>query len=138
MQRASEEDPDLILDFATLTGAARVALGPDLAPYYTDDESLASGIAEGSAASGDPAWRMPLWSPYKSMLKSPIADIVNSASGGMAGSITAAIFLKQFVDAKSWVHLDVWAWREGKYGRPAGGAACGLRAMWETVKARYS
>lgn len=137
LTRASEEDPDLVIDFATLTGAARVALGPDLAPFYTDDEDLAAQIAEGSATSGDPAWRMPLWAPYKSMLKSPIADIVNSASSGMAGSITAAIFLKQFVQAKSWVHLDVWAWREGKYGRPAGGAACGLRAMWEMVKARY-
>lgn len=137
LARACEEDPDLVIDFATLTGAARVALGPDLAPYYTDDETLAGEIAAGSARSGDPAWRMPLWAPYKSMLKSPIADLVNSASGGMAGSITAAIFLKQFVDARSWVHLDVWAWREGKYGRPAGGAACGLRAMWETVKARY-
>ncbi|MEO1306245.1 MAG: leucyl aminopeptidase family protein [Pseudomonadota bacterium] len=137
LTRASEEDPDLLIDFATLTGAARVALGPDLAPYYTDDETLAGQIASGSATSGDPAWRMPLWAPYKSMLKSPIADLVNSAAGGMAGSITAAIFLKQFVDAKSWVHLDVWAWREGKYGRPAGGAACGLRAMWDTVKARY-
>ena len=138
LTRASEEDPDLLIDFATLTGAARVALGPDLAPYYTDDEDLAAAIATGAETSGDPAWRMPLWSPYKKMLKSPIADLVNSAAGGMAGSITAAIFLKQFVDAKSWVHLDVWAWREGKYGRPAGGAACGLRAMWETVKARYS
>lgn len=138
LTRASEEDPDLLIDFATLTGAARVALGPDLAPYYTDDEALATAIADGAEASGDPAWRMPLWAPYKKMLKSPIADLVNSAAGGMAGSITAAIFLKQFVDAKSWVHLDVWAWREGKYGRPAGGAACGLRAMWETVKARYS
>ena len=138
LTRACEENPDLLIDFATLTGAARVALGPDLAPYYTDDESLAAEIAAGSATSGDPAWRMPLWAPYKSMLKSPIADLVNSASGGMAGSITAAIFLKQFVDAKSWVHLDVWAWREGKYGRPAGGAACGLRAMWESVRARYA
>lgn len=138
LTRACEEDPDLVIDFATLTGAARVALGPDLAPYYTDDEALASEIAAGSAVAGDPAWRMPLWAPYKSMLKSPIADLVNSASGGMAGSITAAIFLKQFVEARSWVHLDVWAWREGKYGRPAGGAACGLRAMWEAVKARYS
>ena len=138
LTRACEEDPDLLIDFATLTGAARVALGPDLAPYYTDDETLAAEIASGSSTSGDPAWRMPLWTPYKSMLKSSIADLVNSASGGMAGSITAAIFLKQFVDAKSWVHLDVWAWREGKYGRPAGGAACGLRAMWDTVKARYS
>nr|WP_070961514.1 leucyl aminopeptidase family protein [Hyphomonas sp. Mor2] len=138
LTRASEEDPELLIDFATLTGAARVALGPDLAPFYTDDEALAADIAAGSASSGDPAWRMPLWAPYKSMLKSPIADLVNSASGGMAGSITAAIFLKQFVDAKSWVHLDVWAWREGKYGRPAGGAACGLRAIWDMVQARYS
>jgi len=138
LTRACEEEPDLLIDFATLTGAARVALGPDLAPYYTDDEALAADIAGGAAESGDPAWRMPLWAPYKSMLKSPIADLVNSASGGMAGSITAAIFLKQFVDAKSWVHLDVWAWREGKYGRPAGGAACGLRAMWATVRNRYS
>ncbi|MEL7032612.1 MAG: leucyl aminopeptidase family protein [Pseudomonadota bacterium] len=138
LTRACESEPDLVIDFATLTGAARVALGPDLAPYYTDDETLAAEIAQGAATSGDPAWRMPLWAPYRGMLKSPIADLVNSASGGMAGSITAAIFLKQFVDAKSWVHLDVWAWREGKYGRPAGGAACGLRAMWETVKARYA
>ena len=138
LTRACESEPDLVIDFATLTGAARVALGPDLAPYYTDDETLAVEIAQGAAMSGDPAWRMPLWAPYRSMLKSPIADLVNSASGGMAGSITAAIFLKQFVDAKSWVHLDVWAWREGKYGRPAGGAACGLRAMWDTVKARYA
>ena len=138
LTRASEEDPDLLIDFATLTGAARVALGPDLAPYYTDDEDLAAAIATGAEVSGDPAWRMPLWSPYKKMLKSPIADLVNSAAGGMAGSITAAIFLKQFVEAKSWVHLDVWAWRDGKYGRPAGGAACGLRAVWEMVRARYS
>ncbi|MEL6724549.1 MAG: leucyl aminopeptidase family protein [Pseudomonadota bacterium] len=137
LTRASEENPDLIIDFATLTGAARVALGPDLAPYYTDDETLAEQILQGAEVSGDPAWRMPLWAPYKSMLKSPIADLVNSAAGGMAGSITAAIFLKQFVDAKSWVHLDVWAWREGKYGRPAGGAACGLRAIWAAVQARY-
>ena len=137
LTRASEEDPELLIDFATLTGAARVALGPDLAPFYTDDETLATDISNGAADSGDPAWRMPLWAPYKSMLKSPIADLVNSASGGMAGSITAAIFLKQFVDAKSWVHLDVWAWREGKYGRPAGGAACGLRAVWAAIQTRY-
>ena len=138
LTRACESEPDLVIDFATLTGAARVALGPDLAPYYTDDDTLAAEIAQGAVTSGDPAWRMPLWQPYRAMLKSPIADLVNSASGGMAGSITAAIFLKQFIDAKSWVHLDVWAWREGKYGRPAGGAACGLRAMWETLKARYT
>ncbi|GAB5459250.1 MAG: leucyl aminopeptidase family protein [Henriciella sp.] len=138
LARACEGNPELLIDFATLTGAARVAVGPDLAPYYTDDESLAAEIAAGAAVSGDPAWRMPLWDPYISMLKSPIADLVNSASGGMAGSITAALFLKQFVDAPSWVHLDVWAWRKAKYGRPEGGAACGLRAVWAMVEARFS
>lgn len=133
---ASERDPDLIIDFATLTGAARVALGPDLAPFYTDDETLAVDILDGAHLSGDPAWRMPLWTPYLSYLKSPIADLQNSGSS-MGGSITAALFLKQFVDAKSWVHLDVWAWREGKYSRPPGAAACGLRAIWTMLKKRY-
>jgi len=136
LTRASEGDPDLLIDFATLTGAARVALGPDLAPFYTDDEALAGNIASGALASGDPAWRMPLWSPYLSYLKSPIADLVNSGSR-MGGSITAALFLQSFVDAKSWVHLDVWAWREGKYGRPAGAAACGLRAIWAMLQKQY-
>lgn len=137
LARASEGDPDLLIDFATLTGAARVALGPDLAPFYTDDEALAGGITQGALSSGDPAWRMPLWSPYLSYLKSPIADIVNSGSR-MGGSITAALFLKTFVSAKTWVHLDVWAWREAKYGRPAGAAACGLRAMWAMLEKRYA
>ena len=136
LTRASEDDPDLLIDFATLTGAARVAVGPDLAPFYTDDERLAGEIAQGAQQSGDPAWRMPLWTPYLSYLKSPIADIVNSG-GGMAGSVTAALFLQKFVDARHWVHLDVWAWREAKYGRPAGGAACGLRAMWAVLQNRY-
>lgn len=136
LARASEDDPDLLIDFATLTGAARVAVGPDLAPYYTDDEALAAEIAQGAMSSGDAAWRMPLWQPYVSYLKSPIADIVNSG-GRMAGSITAALFLQKFVDARHWVHLDVWAWREAKYGRPAGAAACGLRAIWATLQKRY-
>lgn len=136
LARASEGDPDLIIDFATLTGAARVALGPDLAPFYTDDETVAAGIQTGAAASGDPVWRMPLWSPYLGYLKTPVADIVNSGSR-MGGSITAALFLNSFVSAKSWVHLDVWAWREAKYNRPAGAAACGLRAMWAMLQNRY-
>lgn len=136
LTRASESDPDLLIDFATLTGAARVALGPDLAPFYTDDAALAEGITKGAEASGDPAWRMPLWSPYLSYLSSPIADIVNSGSS-MGGSITAALFLQKFVDAPTWVHLDVWAWREAKFGRPAGAAACGLRAIWAMLQARY-
>lgn len=136
LARASEDDPDLLIDFATLTGAARVAVGPDLAPFYTDDESLAAEISGCAQLSGDPAWRMPLWRPYLSYLESPIADIVNSG-GRMAGSVTAALFLEKFVDARHWVHLDVWAWREAKYGRPAGAAACGLRAMWATLQKRY-
>lgn len=136
LARASEDDPDLLIDFATLTGAARVAVGPDLAPYYTDDETLASDIAQSASASGDAAWRMPLWQPYLSYLKSPIADIVNSG-GRMGGSITAALFLQKFVDARHWIHLDVWAWREAKYGRPAGAAACGLRAVWAVLQKRF-
>jgi len=136
LARASEFDPDLLIDFATLTGAARVALGADLAPVYSDDEALVADILAGSGESGDPVWRMPLWDPYLAELKSPIADLVNSGSG-FGGSITAALFLKQFVDAKSWAHFDVWAWRKAKYGRPEGAAACGLRAVWAMLQKRY-
>ena len=137
LTRACEDQPDLLIDFATLTGAARVALGPDLAPLYTDDEDLAADILAGAAEAGDPVWRMPLWDPYLSYMQSPVADLVNSGGAGMAGSITAAIFLKQFVSAKSWAHFDIWAWRKGKYGRPDGGAACGLRAVWSMLEKRY-
>ncbi len=137
LARACESKPDLIIDFATLTGAARVALGPDLAPFYTDDDALADAMTRASADSGEPVWRMPLWRPYRSMLKSAVADICNSG-GRMAGSITAAVYLAQFVDAPRWMHFDIWAWREGRYGRPAGGAATGLRATWAMLKARYS
>jgi len=136
LARASEEDPELLLDFATLTGAARVALGADLAPLYTDDEALAADVLAASARTGDPVWRMPLWDPYLADLKSPVADLVNSG-GSFAGSITAAVFLKQFVSAKSWAHFDIWAWRKAKYGRPDGGAPCGLRAVWSMLEARY-
>ncbi|MCZ4297494.1 leucyl aminopeptidase family protein [Henriciella marina] len=137
LTRACESDPDLLVDFATLTGAARVALGPDLAPFYTDDGDLADAITAAGAVSGDPVWRMPLWDPYKSMLKSSVADIQNSG-GRFAGSITAAIFLKQFVEARRWVHLDVWGWRQSKFGRPEGAAACGLRAIWAMLRTRYA
>lgn len=136
LARACEEAPDLLIDFATLTGAARVALGPELAPFYTDDEDIADAIEAGASESGDPVWRMPLWDPYLADLKSPIADLVNSG-GRFAGSITAGLFLKQFVEAKSWTHFDVWAWRLGKYGRPEGGAPCGLRAVWHMLQTRY-
>lgn len=136
LARACEEAPDLLMDFATLTGAARVALGADLAPLYTDDEALAADVLAASVRTGDPVWRMPLWDPYLADLKSPVADLVNSG-GSFGGSITAAVFLKQFVSAKSWAHFDIWAWRKAKYGRPDGGAPCGLRAVWAMLEARY-
>ena len=135
--RASELKPELIIDFATLTGAARVALGPDLAPLYTDDEKLAADIASAAKQVGDPVWRMPLWAGYEGGLKSPIADMKNLGDGPMGGSITAALFLKAFVTAPSWAHFDIWAWRPSRYGRPAAAAACGLRAVWGMLKARY-
>lgn len=137
LTRVSEVEPELVIDFATLTGAARVAVGTDLAPYYTDDEKLAADIAAASRATEDPAWRMPLYAPYDSMLSSSVADVKNSADSPNGGSITAALFLKKFVNAPSWVHFDIWAWRLARYGRPAGGAACGLRAVWRLLKTRY-
>lgn len=137
LTRASEHEPELIIDFATLTGAARVALGPDLAPLYTDDDKLAADILAGSRETGDPVWRMPLWAGYEAGLKSPIADMKNLGDGPMGGSITAALFLKAFVNAPTWAHFDVWAWRPARYGRPAGAAACGLRAVWAMLKKRY-
>ena len=113
-------------------------MGPDLAPFYTDDEKLAAEISAAAKATGDPAWRMPLWAEYDAMLSSSVADMKNSGDSPMAGSITAAVFLKKFVSAPSRVHLDIWAWRLGKYGRPAGAAACGLRAMYAVLKGRYA
>jgi leucyl aminopeptidase len=138
LARASELKPELMIDFATLTGAARTALGPDLAPLYTDDDRLAEDILAGSKAAGDPVWRMPLWAGYEGGLKSPIADMKNLGDGPMGGSITAALFLKAFVSAPSWAHFDIWAWRQARYGRPAGAAACGLRAVWAMLKTRYA
>lgn len=137
LARACEDQPGLLIDFATLTGAARVALGPDLAPMYTNDEQLAADILAASTETGDPVWRMPLWDPYLGYLQSPVADLVNSGGAGMAGSITAAIFLKQFVNVQSWAHFDIWAWRKAKYGRPDGAAACGLRAVFSMLEKRY-
>ncbi len=137
LTRACEYEPELLIDFATLTGAARVALGPDLAPLYTDDDALAAGILEGAKAVGDPVWRMPLWPGYEAGLKSPIADLKNLGDGPMGGSITAALFLKQFVNAPSWAHFDIWAWRPARCGRPAGAAACGLRAVWSMLRKKY-
>ncbi|MDZ7281588.1 leucyl aminopeptidase family protein [Sphingomonas sanguinis] len=140
LTRAGEEKPELILDFATLTGAARVALGPDLPPLFTDDEALAADLLTAAAAEDDPVWRMPLWDGYDDMLKSDIADMVNAPDGGFAGAITAALFLRRFVPkGTAWAHLDVFAWRpSGKPGRPKGGDAYALRAAYRMLKGRYS
>ncbi len=137
---ADEEKPELIVDMATLTGAARVALGPDLPPLYTADDKLAAALMEVGADWDDPLWRLPLWSPYESMISSKIADVNNAGQGGFAGSITAALFLQRFVkQAKAWAHLDIFAWApESKPGRPFGGTDQGIRAVYGYLKRRYS
>ena len=139
LTRAGEDAPALILDFATLTGAARVALGPDLPPLFTNDDALAAELLAAGEAQGDPLWRLPLWDRYDEMLKSDIADLVNAPEGGFAGAITAALFLRRFVPNNiAWAHLDVFAWRpKALPGRPKGGDAYGLRAAWTMLLQRY-
>jgi len=137
---ADDEAPELIVDMATLTGAARVALGPDLPAFFTDDDALAGDLARHADAENDPLWRMPLWRPYESLLDSKTADINNVTSGGQGGSITAALFLRRFVtQAKAWVHLDVYAWTQTtKSGRPEGGDCQAARALYALLKERYA
>ena len=136
---ADESEPELIIDFATLTGAARVALGPELPAAFTDDDDLAAAFARHAAAEADPHWRLPLWRPYQSLLESKIADTNNVSSGSFAGAITAALFLARFVGrAKSWLHLDVFAWNpSAKPGRPDGGEAQTIRALFALLAERY-
>jgi leucyl aminopeptidase len=137
---ADEDAPELMLDFATLTGAARVALGPDLPPFYTDDDALAGQIADYAVRARDPLWRMPLWRPYDAMIEGSVADISNSGSGaGMAGSITAALFLRRFVEkARSWAHFDVYAWNpKPRAHAPAGGEIQAARGLFELLSERY-
>lgn len=140
LTKAAEGNPGLILDFATLTGAARVALGPDLPATFVNDESLAAQLLEAGTAAHDPLWRLPLWDGYDDMLKSDIADMVNAPDGGFAGAVTAALFLRRFVPAGvPWAHLDTFAWRPvAKPARPKGGEALGLRAAWQLLKSRYA
>lgn len=134
-----EEKPDLMIDMATLTGAARVALGPDLPPFYTDDDELASAISTTSMELFDPLWQMPLWDPYQKMLSSKIADVNHISTGGFAGSITAALFLSRFVEnAKSWAHFDIYGWTPtAKPWMPVGGEAQGIRTLFEVIKNKY-
>jgi len=139
LTRAGEDKPALILDFATLTGAARVALGPDLPALFANDEALAADIATAAAAVSDPVWRLPLWADYADMIKSGVADINNAGEGGMAGAVTAALFLQRFVPEDTpWAHFDTFAWRPSpRPGRPKGGDALGLRAAFAMLQARF-
>jgi leucyl aminopeptidase len=140
LTKAVEDKPELIVDFATLTGAARVALGPDLPAFFSNSDALSEPVERAAREVEDPVWRMPLWDPYDEMLKSDVADVANASSTPMAGCITAALFLKKFVpDDIQWAHLDTYAWRDAaKPGRPKGGEALGLRAVFEALSKRYA
>jgi leucyl aminopeptidase len=136
---ACEEKPDLLVDLGTLTGAARVALGPDLPPFYTNDETLAHDVARCAKQENDPLWRLPLWPAYDAWLDSKVADINNAPSGTFAGSITCALFLQRFVeDAKSWLHVDIFGWTpSAKPARPEGGECQAARAIYKLLDERY-
>jgi leucyl aminopeptidase len=136
---ADEEQPEMIADMATLTGAARVALGTEIPPFYTDDEALAAALAGCAASENDPLWRMPLWRPYDQLLESKVADVNNVSSGSFGGSITAALFLRRFVDkAKAWLHCDIYAWNQTtKPGRPEGAECQAARALYALLVSRH-
>ena len=139
LTKAGEDEPELIVDFATLTGAARIALGPDLPALFSNDDALAGHLAKAAEEVTDPLWRMPIWDAYEEMLKSDVADLANAAGSPMAGAVVAAMFLKRFVPKDiPWAHFDTYAWRDkGKPGRPKGGEALGLRAVFATLSKRY-
>ena len=134
-----EDEPDLMISMATLTGAARVALGPELAPYYCDDAGLVEALEKAAAHEADPVWRMPLWRGYDQMLSSTIADVNHISGGSFAGSVTAALFLQRFTpEGGRWMHFDIYAWRpKAAPGRPAGGEAQAIRALFTMLEARY-
>jgi leucyl aminopeptidase len=135
---ADDEKPALIADFATLTGAARVALGPEVPACFTDDDALADELMDCAAAENDPLWRLPLWRPYEAMLESKVADINNVGSSGQAGAITAALFMRRFVTVKSWLHCDIFAWTpSARAGRPEGGECQVARALYALLVSRY-
>ncbi len=137
MTLGAEAKPQIVITLATLTGAARVALGPELPPFYCDDDPFARTVIEASQAVHDPMWRMPLWKPYASSLSSPVADLNNSPGGSFAGSVIAALFLKRFAPEDAvWGHFDIYAWRaKPAPGRPAGGEAQVIRALYAALEA---
>ncbi|KIC49895.1 leucyl aminopeptidase family protein [Tateyamaria sp. ANG-S1] len=131
---ADEDAPDLIISMATLTGAARVAVGPDLAPYYTDETPLSAALEEAATTTADPVWRMPFHAPYESMIEPGIADLDNAPKGGFAGSITAALFLRRFVDSAPYIHFDIYGWQPSSApARPKGGVGQGTRALLDAL-----
>ncbi|MCX7515189.1 leucyl aminopeptidase family protein [Frateuria hangzhouensis] len=136
----AEQQPDLLLDFATLTGAARVALGPDLPVLFANQDAIAEQLLEAGRAVADPLWRLPLWRPYRKMLDSSVADFANSGPSRHAGAITAALYLERFVpDGLPWLHLDTYSWNDtDRPGRPRGGEAQGLRACFAFLQRRYA
>lgn len=137
---AAEAEPALILDFATLTGAARVALGPDLPALFCNDDGLADALAAGGGDTDDPVWRLPLWAPYNRLFRSELADINNNSDSGFAGAIVAALFLERFVPPGTpWAHVDIYAWNPtARPGRPKGGSAMALFAMMHHLEARFA
>jgi len=139
LDEACRDKPALIVDMATLTGAARVALGPDLPALFSNDETLAAELMQAADREADPMWRMPLWQPYRGRLKSAVADLNNVADGPMAGAVTAALFLQEFVAAGvPWIHLDLFGWNPWSApGRPAGAQAQCLRALFALIEARF-
>jgi leucyl aminopeptidase len=140
LTRAGEDKPELILDIATLTGAARVALGPDLPALFANDDALAADLLAAGERLSDPLWRMPLWAGYEELFASDVADFANAGDTPFAGCITAALFLQKFVPAgTAWAHVDTFAWRAtAKPGRPKGGDALGLRALFAALQSRYA
>ena len=139
LTEAACEEPDLLIDFATLTGAARVALGPDVPALFSNDDDLAREFARQAEETRDPLWRLPLHRPYDDLLDSRIADTANAASSPFAGAITAALFLRRFVpDSVRWAHFDLMAWNQrARPGRPIGGEAMAIRATWALLEGRY-
>ena len=136
---ADDDQQDLIIDFATLTGAARVALGLEVPGFYSTDETFAADLMTAGETEEDCVWRLPLHQPYASYMKGSISDLVNCAPTGMGGSITAALYLQKFVENSPWVHFDVGAWNDrARPGRPKGGEAMGLRAVFKALEKRYA